>query len=216
VGCQVLYDTAMNKPGTSFDTPDFHAVADHVAELVSGGYLLKGFEGSAWPAGQMEFVQGNAAMKSWLPGEMLANTPADFRYGFFAFPTLPDGKADQTAVQLKFNGYLVTKDAPHHAEAMLFIKKLLSRSVQERYTARSYYPGVLPGLEMPAALADTLPVLEAAQTVEGFACDLDRDKYEWETNALFPATDKLLFGQITPDEFIDQLQRDHEAFWATQ
>jgi raffinose/stachyose/melibiose transport system substrate-binding protein len=218
IGADVIYNVALNKGGT-FDTPEFLDVAKKVASLRENGCLAQGYEGSAWPAAQMQFVQGQTGMilmKSWLPGEMLANTPDDFQYGFFAFPTIPGNSVDQTTVMLKFNGYVVTKDATHHDEAVLFLKKLLSHDVEERYTARSLYPGVLPGLTFPDSLKETLPVLENAKTVVGFGDGLDRDAYEWETRVLFPLCDKLFFGQITPEEFITQLQQEHEAYYAQQ
>ncbi len=217
VGCDTLYNTALGKPGTTFDTPDFLKVAQYVVSLHDNGYLMKGYEGSAWPGAQMEFVQGKTGMilmKSWLPGEMKPNAPADFQYGFFAFPSVPGSQADQTTVQLKFNGWIVTKDAKHHDETILFIKKLLSRSAQERYSAAAWYPGVLPGLTLPDPLAATLPVLQNAKTVVGFTCGLDGDAPEWETTVLDPLDDKLFFGQMTPEDFVAQLQTQTVAYWA--
>jgi len=219
VGCDVFHDTAMGKAGTTFNTPDFTTVAQDVATLHDKNYLMKGYQGSAWPAAQMEFVQsktGLMLMNSWLPGEMLSSAPKDFPYGFFAFPSLAGSKADQTTVQLKFNGYIVTKAAPHHDEAIQFIKKLLSKKAEESYAAASWYPGVLPGLTLPGPLADTAPVLQNAKTVAGFTCGLDGDAPEWESNVLEPLDDKLFFGQMTPTDFITQLQSQTTSYWASK
>jgi hypothetical protein len=75
-------------------------------------------------------------------------------------------------------------------------------------------PAVLPALPFPEHLADTKPVLESARTVVGFGLDLDRDGAEWQTKVLEPLNDQLLFGMISPEKFVDQLQKEHEAFWA--
>jgi raffinose/stachyose/melibiose transport system substrate-binding protein len=218
VGSQLVYDTAMNKPGTSFkDNPDFLKVAQMVYELKNKGYMMKGFEGSAWPAAQMEFIQGKAAMmlmKSWLPGEMLPNTAEDFRYGFFAFPMVEGGKGDPTTVQVKYNGFVVAKDSKNPDAAIAFIRKLTSRKVQEQLVARAWYPGVLPGLTVPDNLKETVPVLENAKKVVGFGVGLDRDAAEWQVKVLDPLDDQLFFNLITPENFIEELQKAHEAYYA--
>lgn len=218
VGPGVVYDTARNKPDTSFkENPGFLDVARRIAVLREKEYMIKDFEGSQWPAAQMLFVQGKAGMmvmRTWLPSEMKPSAPSDFRYGFFAFPTVAAGKGDPTAVQLKYNGLIVSKLSKHPDEAMLFVKKLVSRRVQERMATQVGSPAVLPALPFPEHLADTKPVLESARTVVGFGLDLDRDGAEWQTKVLEPLNDQLLFGMISPEKFVDQLQKEHEAFWA--
>ena len=218
VGPAVVYDTAMNKPGTSFkENPGFLDVARRIAALREKGYLMKDFEGSQWPAAQMLFVQGRAGMmvmRTWLPSEMKPSAPSDFRYGFFAFPTVAGGKGDPTAVQLKYNGLIVSRLSKHPDEAMLFVKKLVSRAAQERMAMEVGSPSVLPDLPFPEQLADARPVLEGARTVVGFGLDLDRDGAEWQTKVLEPLNDQLLFGMISPEKFVDRLQKEHDAFWA--
>lgn len=217
VGAEVLYDTGLNKPGTSFkDDPAWLEVAEKIASLREKGYLMKGYEGIAWPGAQMEFVQGNAGMMlmgNWLPAEMLPNTPDDFRWGFFVFPTVEGGKGDSTTVMMKYNGYIIPKLSKHPDEAVLFAKKLVSRSAQEQ-SVNKLTPAVIQGVPFPETLKDSLTVLVNAKKTVGLYDELQRDAAEWMTRVLTPLHDKLIFGQITPEEFIEQLQKEHDAYWA--
>ena len=211
-----FYDTAMNKPGTSFNDAGWLDIAKKIAELREKGYFIKGYEGTDGRSAQMLFVQGKAGMilmKAWLPAEMQLEAPEDFGWGFFNFPMVEGGKGEPTAVQLKYNGFVIAKDSKHPDEAVLFAKKLASTSVQKASVA-VLRPAIVPGLEWPETLQGTYDVLMEAKKAVGFAADLDRDAAEWQAKVLRPLNDKLILGTLAPEDFIEQIQKEHEAFYA--
>jgi raffinose/stachyose/melibiose transport system substrate-binding protein len=218
-GAEGLYNTAMNKSDTSFaDDPRWLEVAEKVYSLGDNGYLIEGYPGTDPRSAQMLFVNGEAAMinmNAWLPAEMQLEAPEDFDWGFFNFPMVEGGEGEPSCVELKYNGFMIAKDSKHPDEAMLFIKKLTGREVQEA-SVGVLRPAVLPGLDWPDPLQGTYDVLEAAEETAGFSANLDRDAAEWENNVLYPLDDKLIFNDMEPAEFIEQLQAQHDAYWARQ
>jgi len=219
-GADVLYNTALNKPGTSWkDEPCFLEVARKARELVDKGYFMEGYEGSVWPAAQVDWVNGRTAMilmGSWLPSEMLAETPEGFRMDLFPFPIVEGGKGDPTTIEMKFNGWIIPKGAKHPEEAILFAKWFTSRWFQERMAKEGLAPAAIKGVPVPESQSGAVPMLAKAKKVIEFYGGLSGDAPEWLSKVLYPLWDLLFFGEISPEEFIERLQKAHDEFYAAK
>jgi len=220
VGHEKFYNTALNKSGTSWtDEPGFLEAARKVYELQEKGYFIEGFEGSKWPAAQANWTRGKGAMilmATWLPSEILKVQPPDFEYGFFAFPMVEGGKGEPTCLEVKFNGEVISKESKHIEEAIKYFKFLTSRKVMEDHSLRRLCPATIKGVPFPKQLEDSKKVVEAAKKTVGFHQGLERDGSEWLKRVFRPWDDRLIFGLITPEQFIKELQKAHEKFYAAK
>jgi raffinose/stachyose/melibiose transport system substrate-binding protein len=215
VGAQKTYDAGM---GTiSFDSdPGFLRAATLFQELYTT-YTTPGWTGNQWPAGQVDFANGGAAMifmPTWLPSE-LANVKAeDFTMGMFAVPSIAGGYTGSPDLEVKFNGWFLPKGSRHPDAAMAFAKFVTSYAYQKARSDRISLISVLSAVPLPADLADMKTALETSNKVR-FAAGLDADAYDWQTVVEFPLSDQLAMGTITPEEYIAQLVEQTQAYYAT-
>jgi len=83
--------------GKTYGTiPSFQKAAAKVAEIGQSGYLPLGYNGIGGGQKYTLFTSGQAAIifqGTWVLGRIASNAPKGFEYGFFNFPTMPDGLA---------------------------------------------------------------------------------------------------------------------------
>jgi raffinose/stachyose/melibiose transport system substrate-binding protein len=215
VGYQQLYDTAMNKEGTSWaNTPEFLEAAQ-LAQRLTTEYFAPGWQGNQWPTGQVEWANWGEAMifmPSWLPSELLDTMADDFTMDLFPVPTIDGGYSDQTEYEIKFNGWFVPDGAKNADDAIYFIKYLTSQLVQNEQAVEGTIASPVNGVPLPDVLSSFQPILDSGTPMR-FAAGLDADAVEWQAKVFFPLCDELVFGDITPEEFIEQLQAEHDAFY---
>jgi len=218
VGNQLVYDTAMNKPGTSWkDTPEFLQAARMAQELTTK-YFVPGWQGNQWPTGQVDWANGGEAMifmPSWLPSELLETKAEGFEMDIFPVPAIEGGKGDPTEYEIKFNGWFIPEGAKHPDQAIYFIKYLTSRLCQGEQASEGQLASPIKAVPLPDVLSSFKPILEKGSPVR-FGGGLDADAAEWQQKVFFPLNDQLLFGLITPEEFIEQLQKAHDEFYASR
>lgn len=213
-GEDVYYDTAMGKDGTSWvDNPDWVTVAEETQRLF--GYFQEGFLGSEWPAAQIEFSQGLQAMMlipDWLPSELKGQAPEDFQMDIFRFPAYYGGRGDQTASELKFNGFALLKDARHPRETVDFLKFLSSRYATGLQAEQFLISPPTIGAEVPEALEGSQKILATSKMIP-FQGGLEADAAEWMSSVLEPLLGELAMG-MRPGEFVQELQTQSDAFYA--
>lgn len=64
---------------------------------------MQGYEGSVYPAPQMDWIMGLAGMffcGSWIPVETRPAAGPDFNYGCFIFPMIEGGQGNPTSVRI--------------------------------------------------------------------------------------------------------------------
>lgn len=211
-GEEAFYDTALNKPGTSWvDNPDWLKAAEEYQRLTQN-YFQPGFLGSQWPAAQVEWSQGREAMMiipTWLPSELAGQAPEDLEMDIFRFPAYEGGKGDQTASELKFNGYGIMKGAQHPAEALDFLRFMTSRPVQEALAGEGLSPAAVQGISLPAPLTGANEILSNSKLIP-FMAGIEGDAAEFQANVLEPLLGELTLGSITPQEFVAQLEESRQ------
>ena len=106
-----------DKTGEMWKDPAVVQFAKAFEDLYKKGYISKNAASNKYPAGQQELALGKAGMYlngTYLPNELVGTTGADFKWGEFAFPNLPNAVENNTAMQFGAQGYaclLYTSDA---------------------------------------------------------------------------------------------------------
>jgi ABC-type glycerol-3-phosphate transport system substrate-binding protein len=215
-GETAFYDTALHKEGFTWkDNPDWLKAAQEFQNLTTK-YFQPGFLGSQWPAAQTEWANGKAAMMiipTWLPSEMLGTNVDNMNIGIVRFPAYAGGKGDQTATELKFNGFGVLKQSRHPKETLDFLKYLSSRQVQEVSAAEAVTPSPIVGVALPAQLSDVKGMLADNPKMIPMQNGIESDAPEWMANVAEPLIGQLADGTLTPEKFIAELQAQSDAFY---
>lgn len=214
-GPNVFYDAAMDPTGKGWDNPDLLEAAKWVEKLAKGDYFMEGFSGYVWPAGQIDWAQGLAAMLlcgSWVANETYDKVSEDFRFRAFAFPEVEGGKGNIKDVELVTLGWGI----PEEAENPDLAKKFIRFAMQEKYQVKFfeyYYNPVRKGLvnKAPDALRDVVQVLSSAESVHKMYDGLQAEA-EWWTKVFLPLDEQLIFGKITAKDFIAQVKEQTIGF----
>ena len=212
VGGQALYDAGMGK--TTFNTPGFLLAAQTFQDLTTK-HFASGWSGSQWPAAEADWATGGAAMfimPSWLPSEVASIQMEGFTPKVFPVPTIPGGYTGTPELEVKFNGWALPVGAKHPDAAIVFAKFFTSSAYQKARSDGYSLASSLPSVGLPPSIADFQPALVAAHTIR-FGAGLDADASDWEAKVFQPLNTSLATGQLTPAEFIQQLDTQTKVFY---
>ena len=215
LGPDALLQASTDKTGQMWLQPGYLAAAQKEASLKSSGYFPAGFEGSQYPAAQINWVNGKSAfylLSDWLPSELVDKTPAGFVFRSFPFPTV-DGQGSTTDVEMFQWGFSLFKDAPHPQEAIDFLKYFTSPDIFKPLQTDYAFVSGIKTTFMPKDNADSQANINAATAVHGYAGGLVAQAPDFLSSVLEPLNDKLIFGQITPGQFIAQISQKTIDYW---
>jgi raffinose/stachyose/melibiose transport system substrate-binding protein len=125
---------------TKWTDPDFMKGFQDYATLVNNGYFTKGALGLPYADQGAQFLKGDAAMVftgTWDSTRFAGEEAGDLKgqVGFFAFPSIPDGKGDQTSINASYSngfGFSSGLDEDQKAMAKAFIKNFFNEEIQKR------------------------------------------------------------------------------------
>jgi raffinose/stachyose/melibiose transport system substrate-binding protein len=217
VGPEKMRAAASDKTGEEWRDPGFLEAAKKLKVLADKGYFAKGYEGSAYPAGQINWVNGKAGMilmGAWLPKEVKAQKPQGFDMQMFKFP---DTQAyDPNVAEMWTNGWVVLKDGKNKEAAVKLLKYLTQKQVMEKMVDLISSPGPLKDLKVPSELSKQAEILDTASVIVPKWGGLEKEFAELNKRVLFMADDKLFFGKSTPEEFINTVVKDQKDFYANK
>jgi raffinose/stachyose/melibiose transport system substrate-binding protein len=216
VGPEKFYAAAADKTGESWKDPGFLEAAKKLQTLVDRGYFAKGYEGSAYPAGQVNWVNGKAGMilvGAWLPKEMGEQTPEGFDMQMFAFPGT--GAYDDSVAEVWVNGWVVLKDGKNNDAAVELLKFMTERKQMENMVGIGS-PGSIKDLSMPKGLEIQSSILGDSNEVIAKWAGLERDFAELNKRVLWMVDDDLFFGKKTAEQFIDALVKEQNSFYSNK
>jgi raffinose/stachyose/melibiose transport system substrate-binding protein len=215
VGGQTLLDTALHKPGTSWqDEQGFLTAAKELYDAAA--YFVPGWSGNAWPSGQNDFANGGSLMilhSTWLPSEIKPVVPG-LKLGWFPFPCYEGSKADCSEQQFTFNCWTLSRQCEHPDEVMEFLQLLTSKKYQDLLVDYDTPPARL-GAATSDLIQEPLAALDSASSQFTFGWGISLDAPVWEENVYSPLVQKLMFREITPEEFIATLQKESDDWYAT-
>jgi len=215
-GCQAVRDAMADKTGELWRDPMWLQMAKDYAALSTNGYLLEGTEGNLYPAGQQSLALGEVTMYlngTWLPSEVQETAGPDFYWGSFSFPNVTDGKGSSTHVMMGSQDLVIVNKSKYPAEAWEFVKWMVSKDVQQAMCDTANVPAVHMDATWPATLAEAQQAVLNADRGLTWGCDI------WTSDVsaiVLDAFGKLFTGQITPEEYIEQLVKGTADYWAAQ
>jgi raffinose/stachyose/melibiose transport system substrate-binding protein len=216
MGNGALLAACADKTGKAWDNPGFLKAAKMVEQLVKQGYFIKGFEGYTFPAGQIDFVKGNAAMlliSTWLPAETKDSIPVGFEYRSFPVPTVAGGKGKATDVELFQWSFVVLKDSQHKPEAVQLLKFWTQKKYNDLMATNHDAMISIKGSANPPSNPDAARLMDVASSTSRFNDGVNSAYPEYWQTVLLPADDSLIFGKVTAEQFIAKLKKDSVAFW---
>ncbi|MEF9941450.1 MAG: extracellular solute-binding protein [Lachnospiraceae bacterium] len=127
----------VNDAEVKWDDPQVLKAAESFADFATKGYFSKNIATNAFPAGQnQEFAPGDAAIiicGSWLPNEAKTSVAEDLSWGYFNYPSVTDGKDDNTANNIANQVFAINKDSKMQKEAMELITYLTTGDADKAF-----------------------------------------------------------------------------------
>lgn len=214
-GPDKLLQAGLDKTGEAWDDPAFLEAAEIEEDFIKRAYFQEGYDGSVWPAAQVDWVQGRAAMilcGSWLPGEMAPQMPEGFTTDYFAFPTIEGGVGNKVA-EIWCNGYDLLKGAKNIPAAIDFLKFGTSRARQTTLPLYKYFSAI-DGTPVPAEQKGVATTIDAAEKLVRSRAGLAAENLEWLNTILNAEHDRLYLGEVGAKTFIENLKKASAEYWA--
>lgn len=202
---------AADKTGAAWDSAAVLEAAKKVEQIAQGGYLIKGYNASKWPAQQQVWANGGADLLfngSWIPTETGTYAAKDFKYSSFPFPAV-DGQP--TSARADFVGWAIPKKAKNQATAQQLAAFMLNKKYQDDYGTQAK---VLP-IRADAAIAPEMESIkksiDSAKTIylqnDGVTAPGYVEKVLW------PIDDELFLGKIKASEFVSKMKSAQVDYW---
>lgn len=202
---------ASNDVTVRWDDPKVLAAAESFADFADKGYFSKNIATNKYPAGQnQEFAPGEAAIVicgSWLPNEAKESVADDLEWGYFNYPSVPDGTDDSTANNIANQVFAINKDSKMADEAFELITYITTGEFDKKMTEEALC------IPTDKANSDAWPT-ELAGVKEGF--DATTTYYDWaagveSNNDLTPVLQQntldLAAGKIDAAGFIKAMTK---------
>lgn len=221
LGKGALFEAAGDKTGSIWDDEGYLKAAQMVYELSKAdkNHFQDGYEGSNYPAGQSDWALGKSGSilcGSWIPVETKDIGGEAFEFGFFPFPTVKGGKGEITDVEAYLIGCAIPKDAPNLDAAKEFLRFMVKKENAKKYADDTLNISARTDVEYPTILKDIKPVVDGAKQFH-LSYDAAMARYsEWFANVFYPADNALVFGDITPEEFIEQIKKESAKYWESK
>ena len=200
----------VNGQNVTWDDERVLAAAQSFADFAKKGYFSKNIATNVYPAGQnQEFAPGDAAIVicgSWLPNEAKDSVAEDLEWGYFNYPSVPDGKDDNTANNIANQVLAINKDSKMADEAFQLIEYITTGEYDKKMTEDALC------IPTDKANSDAWPT-ELAGVKEAF--DATTTFYDWaagveSNNDITPVlqenTQKLASGKLDAAGFIKAMK----------
>ncbi len=219
LGTGAFHKACADKTGASWDEAGYLQAAKMVQEIVSKKFFINGYEGSQYPAGQIDWVNGKAASllcSTWIPAETKDSAPEGFQYRLFPVPLVNGGKGAVEDMEVFQWTFCVLKDAPHPEEAKLFIKYWFQPKYLNEMATK--YNAIMPtkNTAEPPLNPDAAKLLANARATFRLYDGVSADFAEYWKTVFLPIDDQLLFGKITAEQFIAQVKDASVKYWSTR
>ena len=162
-----------------FSNPAVLETAKVLEDMIKKGYIDPRAAGNAYPAGQSNIADGSVAMYlngTWLPNEIKKETPADFKWGSFAFPgAIKQGGDGPEASQFGAQCFAINKDTKHPQEAFDFIEFMTSGEWDQKLATETLGVPMANDAKWPDALAEAKACFDTTTKRLTWAVDMEND-----------------------------------------
>lgn len=206
---------ASDETGATWDEPGYLEAAKKIEGLVDNESFQPGYEGSQFPAAQTQWAQGKTAMilnGSWLPHETMEYASDEFEYGVFPFPEVEGGKGNETA-EVELIGWAAPEGADVEA-----VSDFIAFGMQEKYHQQLVDNvnniSSRHDMDAPDNLANLKDYIMESKEIHKLYDGVEADYPKYWTTIFLPTSDKLMFGEITAEEFISSIKEQTIKYWA--
>lgn len=210
-GAGALGKAVADKTGAAWDQPGLKESVKRVEDFVKGGYILKGYDASKYPAQQTNWAQGKAAFHidgSWVPSEAQANLADGFQVK--AMP-VPPTKGGNTEADLVMFGFAVPKKAKNPEPAKKFMAYFLKKDLLSGISTEAKNITPRADIPAPAELADVQKMLADNPS----RIILDNAPGDYMDKVFTPAFNDLWLGKATADQFVAKVKEAQVTYWKT-
>lgn len=218
-GAGFLLETIADPTGEMWRDPVYLETAQQIRGLWDSGYIPSDTEGYLWPAGQQTLGLGIAGMElvgSWLPIELSELTEEGFEWGAFNFPAFEGGEGSQNDLMVALLAFMITRDSAHPDEAFEFLRYAMTQENQQALADAALVGSTRQGVEWASELADGAEAAANAEIVFGLSDNAMAIYPEYTNNILFVNWSELFLGQVTAEEFVENMVADSAEYWANQ
>lgn len=216
LGPWALVEIFEDKTGESWRSPEVMKAANAMRQLWDEGCIAPDSRGFKWPAGEQTIAFGDTMgelVGSWVPTELAETAGPDFPWGAFNFPEIPGGKGKITDIQVGPLSMLVLKDSPNAAEAVDFIRFLMSEDQQKILVEVGGVGVTRAGVDWPAVLADGELSAAQATALSPISGGINVNYADFTAQTLYPEFNRMFLGEKTPEEFIDTVANATKTYW---
>lgn len=206
MGPGALLEAAQDPTGETWSEPGYLEAAEMIEQVASQGYFQEGYEGSAFPAAQSSWGQGNGAMLlvgSWIVNEIAPSAVESWDPGYFPFPGAGQGINSMEA-------YLIGFAIPQGSDQVDLAKEFIRFALQEEYQQMIVEDAINIAARTDVAYPESLEIVRPhVQNAESFNQYFDAVRGltpEWYSTVLTPTATELLTGEITAEAFIESMR----------
>lgn len=221
MGSGYLSKAAADTTGESWDDPGYLKAAELVYQLSEGGenFFQPGYAGSNYPAAQADWAlnkSGSILCGTWIPSETKAQKTDSFEVGFYPFPAVEGGNGDLSDVEAYLIGFAIPKGATNVEGAKAFMKFVSRKVNAEKLATDTVNIAARSDAAYPELLKGVKPMVDQAESYH-VSYDGAMQRYpEWFANVFYPADNALVFGDITPEEFVETMKQNTIDFWKSK
>jgi raffinose/stachyose/melibiose transport system substrate-binding protein len=220
LGGPTVFEAVLNNTPEAWSHPAMLQALTLFQKLATDGYFgpKSSFLSTNYPGDMALLTTGKAAMcvqGVFAYSAMLVNAPdflAQNKLGWFAFPGMEDGSGDPSNVTGNLTTfYVLTKDSKHQDAALTYLKEVVdSQADISGQVALGSVPPV-KGIEAQLASAPHGDFLtftyQLAAKAPHFQLSWDQALAPTPTAAVYTASVQLAGGQITPQQFVDTMNK---------
>lgn len=143
-----LVRLARDRTGEAWNDPAVLDAVRRLEQMVRSGYFGHAYTAAQYPAGQISWAQGRAALilqGSWLPSETERYMTPGFRPTSIQLPAINGGNV---AVGIELFGFAIPKSAENGSAAQKFIAYFMNRSQLEKISEQA--DNITPRADIPA------------------------------------------------------------------
>ncbi|WP_327091496.1 extracellular solute-binding protein [Nonomuraea sp. NBC_01738] len=210
-GAGTLGKIVADKTGAGWDNPGVLESAKRMEQLVKGGYLIKGYDASKYPAQQTKWAKGGAAFLmngSWVASEVAPLVGADWKMGAMPVPATKGGNTEADAILM---GFSVPKRAKNPEPAKKFLAYFMKKENLEKIATEA--KNITPRADIPAPAE--LEGVQKSLTENPVRTIMDNTPGEYGDKVIYPNFLELWHGKITAEEFVSKAKAAHIQYWKT-
>jgi raffinose/stachyose/melibiose transport system substrate-binding protein len=137
-------------------------------------------------------------------------------WGAFNFPAVEGGAGSQDDLQVALLAFMILKDSEHPREAFEFLRYMMTQENMQQMADEALVGVTRQGVLWADAIADGADAAANANNVMGLSDGTVALYPEFVNNILYVNWRDLFLGELTPEEYVEEMAADAAEYWAGQ